>query len=157
MGTLTVFFNLVLSGNVSEHITDTFYGPNICALNKDGGGIRPYSCREHPTMLSNSSRTESHCSRPWKSFQPNSSGFETKGGCKAALHAARQYMNRGATHRRMLLKSDVRIAFNCKRRDIFLRAAQVKAPSMYRLLWQAYHEPSNLNFNNNVKKSESGI
>ena len=26
---------------VPEHIADTFYGANLCATNKDGGGIRP--------------------------------------------------------------------------------------------------------------------
>ena len=40
MGTSAVFVNLVLLGNVPEQIKYTFYGANICALNKDEGGVR---------------------------------------------------------------------------------------------------------------------
>ena len=51
-------------------------------------------------------------------FRPIQLGFETKGGCEAVVHAARQYLN-GASHRRVLLKLDVCNSFNCMRRDVF--------------------------------------
>ena len=70
-----------------------------------------------------------------------------------AVHAPRQYMN-GATHRRVLLKIDARKEFNCLRRDVILRVAPERASNMYKLLWQAYHQPKNLNFSNNVIKSQ---
>ena len=43
------------------------------------------------------------------------------------------------------------------RRDVILRAARDKAPSMYRVLWQAYHEPSIPLFSNIAMKSKSSI
>ena len=146
----------MLSGNVPEHITDTFFGANLCALNKDGGGIRPIAVGNTLRRLATKVGQKPIAHGLGNHFRPTQLGFETKGGCEAAVHATRQYLN-GASHRRVLLKLDVRNAFNCMRRDVFLRAAREKAPSMYRLLWQGYHEPSNLYFSNNVIKSESGI
>ena len=78
-------------------------------------------------------------------FRPTQLGFETKGGCEAAVHAARQYLN-GATQRRVLLKLDVRNGFYCMRSAVSLRATQENVPSMYRLLWQTCHEPYHLYF-----------
>ena len=39
--TLVVFTKQLSLGNVPEHIKDIFYVAKLCALNKDGGGIRP--------------------------------------------------------------------------------------------------------------------
>ena len=97
LGTLTVFVNLVLSGNVPEHITDTFYGANLCALNKDGGGIRPIAVGNTLRRLATKVGQRPIAHGLGNHFRPTQLGFETKGGCEAAVHAARQYLN-GATH-----------------------------------------------------------
>ena len=57
----------------------------------------------------------------------------------------------------MLLKIDMRNAFNSLRRDSFLSAARERADSMYSLLWQAYAEPSKLFFGEEELSSETGI
>ena len=126
MGTLTLFVNLVLSGNVPEHITDTFYGANLWALNKDGGGIRTISVGNTLRRLATMFGQKPIAHGLGNHFRRTQLGFKTKGGCKTAVHAARHHLN-GATYRRMLLKLDVRNAFNCLRRDAFLRAAREKA------------------------------
>ena len=43
------------------------------------------------------------------------------------------------------------------RRDVLHQTAREKAPSMYMLLWQGYHEPSKIYISDNAIKSESGI
>ena len=52
-------------------------------------------------------------------FRQTQLGLETRGGYKAVVHVARQYLN-GATHRRVLLKLDIRKVFTCMRWNVFL-------------------------------------
>ena len=51
----------------------------------------------------------------------------------------------------------MRNAFNCLRRDSFLSVARGRAAGLYRLLWQAYSEPSSLFFGKDILRSETGI
>ena len=51
----------------------------------------------------------------------------------------------------------VRKAFNCVGWDAFLRANRGKAPTFYKLMWQLYLEPPNLNFQNIVITLPSGL
>ena len=119
----------MLSGDVPEHIKDTFYGANPCALNQDGGGIRPIPVGNTLRRLAAKVGLKPIAHDLGNNFRPTQPGFETNGGCEAAVHAARQYLN-GATHLRVLLKLDVRNAFNCMRRYVFLRAARDALRSM---------------------------
>ena len=52
----------------------------------------------------------------------------------------------GLRHRRVLLKIDMRNAFNSLRRDSFLSVARVRTPGLYSLLWQACSSPTRLFF-----------
>ena len=54
----------------------------------------------------------------------------TKGGCEAAVHAARRYLSDGVG-KGVLLKIDMRNAFNCLHRDTFLSAARSRVPGLY--------------------------
>ena len=80
-----------------------------------------------------------------KELRPVQLGVSTRGGCQAAAHAARRYA-RDCRHRRVLLKIDMRNAFNSLRRDSFLSVARVRTPGLYSLLWQAYSSPTRLFF-----------
>ena len=78
-----------------------------------------------------------------ESLRPVQLGYSTKGGCEAAAHAARRYIE-GAQHRRVVFKIDMVNAFNSLRRDVFLAAARERARGLYRLLWQAYSRSTTL-------------
>ena len=91
-----------------------------------------------------------------KELQPVQLGFSCEGGCEAAAHAARRCL-KDCGHRRVLLKIDMRNAFNCLRRDRFLSVARSRAAELYRLLWQAYSAPSALFFGESRLRSETGI
>ena len=83
-------------------------------------------------------------------------GVSTSGGCVAATHAARRYV-RDCRNRRVLLKIDMRNAFNSLRRDSFLSVARVRTPGLYNLQWQAPSSPTRLFFGEEGFASETGI
>ena len=89
-------------------------------------------------------------------LRPVQLGVSTRGGCEAAAHAARRYA-RDCRHRRVLLKIDMRNAFNSLRRDSFLSVARVRTPGLYSLLWQAYSSQTRLFFGEEGFASETGI
>ena len=89
-------------------------------------------------------------------LRPVQLGVSTSGGCEAAARAARRYA-RDCRHRRVLLKIDMRNAFNSLRRDSFLSVARVRTPGLYSLLWQAYSSPTRLFFGEERFASETGI
>ena len=70
--------------------------------------------------------------------------------------ASRRYV-RECRHRRVLLKLDMRNAFNSPRRDSFLSVARFRTPGLYSLLWQAYSSPTRLFFGEEGFASERGI
>ena len=83
-------------------------------------------------------------------------GVSTSGGCEAEAHAARRYV-RDCRHRRVLLKINMRNAFNILRRDSFLSVARVRTPGIYNFLWQFYSSPTRLFFGEEKSASETGI
>ncbi|WP_240543054.1 hypothetical protein, partial [Solihabitans fulvus] len=89
-------------------------------------------------------------------LRPVQLGVSTSGGCEAAAHAARRYMT-DCNHKRVLLKIDMRNAFNTLRRDSFLSVARTRFPGIYKPLWQAYPSPSRLFFGEEGLASEAGI
>ena len=90
------------------------------------------------------------------SLRPVQLGVSTRGGCKAAVHAARHYLL-DATHRRVIFKVDMANAFNTIRQDVFLSAARERVPDLYELLWQAYSEPTSLFYGETGLVSATGI
>ena len=57
----------------------------------------------------------------------------------------------------VLLKIDLRNAFNSLRRDSFLSVARVRTPGLYSLLWQAYSSQTRLFFGEEEFASETDI
>ena len=72
------------------------------------------------------------------------------------MHATRLCLH-DSERREVLIKIDMRNAFNSLRRDTFLRVAQVRAQGLYSLLWQVYSNSSALFFGEDVLQSEEGI
>lgn len=154
--TLTEFVNVMLRGEVPNFAVPLLFGASICALQKKDGGIRPVAVGNTFRRLATKIGAKSMMAVLGEELRPVQLGVSTKGGCEAASHAARRYL-RDCDHRRVLLKVDMRNAFNCLRRDAFLSVARRRAPSLYRLLWQAYSSPSTLFFGEERLASETGI
>ena len=153
---LTDLVNLVLGGRVPEFAVPTFFGATLCGLRKRGGGIRPVAVGCTFRRLATKIGARPLSSALGSELSPVQLGFGCQGGCEAAAHAARRYLQ-GCAGGRVLLKIDMRNAFNSLRRDSFLLAARERAGSMYSLLWQAYAAPSKLFFGEEELSSETGI
>ena len=78
------------------------------------------------------------------------------GGGEAAAHATRHFAN-SLGHDQVILKVDMRNAFNSVRRDTFLWQVREHAPSLYPLMWQAYSEPSPLYHGTSEIDSATGL
>lgn len=154
--TLTEFVNMTLQGEIPAFARKVFYGASLCALFKKHGGIRPIAVGNTLRRLATKVGCAPLANRLGSQLRPVQLGFATKGGCEAAVHATRRYIA-NAPPDRVVLKLDLKNAFNCIRRDVFLQAARERTPSMYRLLWQAYSEHSLLFFGDETIRSATGI
>ena len=78
-------------------------------------------------------------------LRPMQLDFKTPGGCKAAVHAACQFLALGsADSPKIFLKLDYKNTFNNVRKDCLLPMVKEHFSSLYPLVWQAYSLPSNL-------------
>ena len=127
----------------------------MCPKKKDGG-ILPIAVGSSLRRLSVKVGSGPIVQALGEELRPVQLGVSSSGGCEAAAHAARRY-DRDCRNRRVLLKIDMRNAFNSLRRDSFLSVARVRTPGLYSLLWQAYSSPTRLFFGEEGFASETGI
>ena len=136
LSALTDLVNVMLKGKVPQFAVPILYGANECAIRKKDGGIRPIAVGSSLRRLSVKVGSRPIVQALGEELRPVQLGVSTSGGCEAAAHAARRYA-RDCCHRRILLKIDMRNAFNSLRRGSFLYVACVSTPRLYSLLWQA--------------------
>ena len=156
LDTLTRFVGMVLRGGVSADITSVFFGASLCALSKKDGGIRPIAVGNTLRRLATKMGAETVAGNLGRELQPVQLGVSTRGGCEAAAHGARNYVNE-AGDRRAFLKIDLANAFNCIRRDAFLSVIRNRVPSLYHLIWQCYSSDTMLLYGSEVIISETGV
>lgn len=156
LASLTKFVNLILRGEVPGFARSAFYGATLTALSKKDGGVRPIAVGNTLRRLATKVGAWSSSAALGGSLRPVQLGYASRGGCEAAAHAARRYLKESAS-KRVIFKVDMANAFNSLRRDVFLAAARSRVPGLYRLLWQAYSEPSNLFYGERSLVSATGI
>ena len=74
---------------------------------------------------------------------PRQLGYGIKGGCEAAVHSVKLYLDT-LNPNQALLKLDFRNAFNSIRRDKMLEAVQDLAPDLFPFVHSAYSSSSSL-------------
>ena len=150
--TLASFVQLVLEGRTPLSIRPIFFGANLTALHKKGGGIRPItvSCTLHHlvTKIAAGKVKEELTSL----LAPQQLGFGIKGGAEAAVHAARMYAGDLDDHH-WIGKLGLKNAFNYLRRDKMLLAIWELAPALYPFVHSSYSLPSSLFWHDNVLQS----
>ena len=156
LSALTDLVNVMLRGEVPQFAVLVLYGANECAIRKKRWGHPANYCRKHNQEIVSKSGSRPVVRALGEELRPVQLGVSTSGGCEAAGHAARRYV-RDCHHRRVLLKIDMRNAFNSLRRDLFLSVARVRTPGLFNLLWQAYSSPTRLFFTEEGFASETGI
>ncbi|XP_073960116.1 uncharacterized protein [Choristoneura fumiferana] len=144
----------MLSGRVCPEITDILYGANLCALVKKDGGIRPIAVGNTIRRIVSKICCRHALPDLTDLFQPIQLGFGSKGGCEAAVHAARTFLELGGGQ--VLLKVDVKNAFNAVDRAAFLTQVKEKIPGIYGYMWQSYASTSKLIFRKHLLHSAAG-
>ena len=80
------------------------------------------------------------------------------GGCEAAVHAVRAFVqSQVVPGDNVLVKLDMRNAFNTVRRDDFLEVSSSRAPSILRLASTAFATSSHRVIGNKTIHSETGV
>lgn len=153
---LTRLCNLMLEGDVLPEIAEILYGASLCALSKKDGGIRPIAVGNTIRRITAKICCQYYRDSLGATLRPTQLGFGTKGGCEAAVHATRTYINNNAGTSKVLLKIDFRNAFNTLERDIILECFKAQAPKMYKYMWQCYAKPSLLFFGDKTINSQVG-
>ena len=87
-------------------------------------------------------------------FQPIQMGFSVDGGCEAAVHATRIFIESDSGE--ILIKVDVKNAFNSVSRDAMLKEIKEFIPEIYPYLYQCYRNPTNLFFGDKIVLSANG-
>ena len=153
---LTAFSNLVLQGKTPTAVRPFFFGANLIALGKKGGGVRPIAVGLTLRRLAAKCAGSRFLHSVGPSMAPLQLGCGIPQGCKAAVHAARMYIqDLPSSH--VLLKLDFQNAFNTLRRDCMLNAVRESAQELYHFIHSAYEKPSNLFCGGQVIHSSEGI
>lgn len=132
---VTRLCNFMLKGKLNPDIRPFLYGASLCALQKKDGGIRPIAVGS--TFRRLVAKLCCHAVKnPMANFlQPHQVGFGTQLGCEAAIHATRAFALREGSAD-VILKLDVRNAFNCIERDVILSEVKTLIPAIFPFLYQ---------------------
>ncbi|KAF2894756.1 hypothetical protein ILUMI_11417 [Ignelater luminosus] len=106
-----------VAGKANHAITDILYGAPLCALSKKDGSIRPKSVGNTFRRLVAKLGCAHYRDSIGEFLHPKQLGFETKGGCEAAVHCCRTFIHQNTDTPEVLLKIDFRKVFNTVERD----------------------------------------
>ena len=94
---LAGFVNCLLQGEIHPQVSPVLFGGNLIALEKKSGSVHPiavgYMLRRIAAKCANSYTT----SQLTDYFNPIQMGVGVPGGCEAAVHATRRYIDATAT------------------------------------------------------------
>ncbi|XP_047992700.1 uncharacterized protein LOC125231302 [Leguminivora glycinivorella] len=153
---LTCLCNFLLKGMLNLQVTPYLYGASLCALSKKDGGIRPIAVGSVIRRLTAKLGCQAVRDVMSQYLQPHQIGFGTTRGCEAAIHATRTFVLERDNTDSVLVKVDLRNAFNCLNRDVMLQQVLERVPSLYPFLYQCYSASSNLYLKDELISSQVG-
>jgi hypothetical protein len=109
---ITSFVNMLLNGTCHDDYKHIFFGGRLIALNKKSGGIRPIAIGCTWRRLAAKCANAFACGKLGSMFSPRQVGVAVKGGCEAAVHATRRYIEHMSPDH-VVVKLDFSNAFNC--------------------------------------------
>lgn len=148
--------NFLLKGDLNPEICPYLYGASLCALEKKDGGIRPIAVGSVIRRLIAKLGCRAVRDEMAVTLNPHQLGFGTPLGCEAAIHAVRLFASDPKNAENVILKVDIKNAFNSIERDVMLTQARAKIPSLCPFLEQCYVSPTNLFFNGHKMLSQVG-
>ena len=126
------------------------------ALNKKSGGIRLIAIGFSLRRLASKKCANSFgINRLMSYFYPHQLGVGIPGGCEAAIHSARRYLQALPTDH-VLVKLDFTNTFNCLHRQDMLYSVRNRIPEIYPYCYSAYSQPSILFHGQYTTSSEEG-
>lgn len=148
--------NFLLSGQLNPEVCPYIYGASLCALSKKGGGLRPIAIGSTFRRLVAKLGCRAVREEMAAYLRPFQLGFGIRLGCEAAIHATRAFTQDSRNKECVIVKVDIKNAFNSVERDVLLSEVREKVPSLYPFLFQVYSSPSNLFYNGSVVLSQVG-
>ena len=158
LASLASLSNLILAGKVPQCARDALFSASLCALRKKDGGIRPIAVGS--TLRRLPARIAAHVAADLlgHEFRPVQLGVGTQLGCEAAVHGVREFVSRSEEETtRVVVKVDVKNAFNSVRRDVILSRIRDRCPALYPMVYQAYASPTPLLFGDEKILSATGV
>jgi len=152
---LTAFVNMVLSGRCPSEVAPVFFGGRLLALNKKSGGIRPIAIGFTLRRLTSKCANVHGVNHLKSFFQPRQLGVGTPGGCEAAIHSARRYLE-AMPSGHVMVKLDFTNAFNSLHRHDMLMSVLSRVPELYAYCHSAYSQPSKLFYGGYIISSAEG-
>ncbi|XP_063359932.1 uncharacterized protein LOC134649149 [Cydia amplana] len=117
---LTKLCNFLLGGKLNPLVCPYLYGATLCALKKKEGGVRPIAVGCTLRRLVAKLGCRAVRGEMASYLQPHQVGFGTRLGCEAAIHAVRAFALDPANSGCVIVKLDVKNAFNSLERDVLL-------------------------------------
>ncbi|XP_011555023.3 uncharacterized protein LOC105386209 [Plutella xylostella] len=157
LGSICSLANFMLKGMVNREVCPYLYGASLFALKKKDGGIRPIAVGNVIRRLVAKLGCRAVRQGMSSYLQPRQLGFGVPLGCEAAIHATRSFALSRGNSDDVIVKVDIRNAFNTVERDTVLSKVLEKIPSLYPFLHQCYSRPSNLFFGDSLMESRVGV
>ena len=157
---LTRLLNVIIRGKVPDFARNAIFGASLCALRKKDGGVRPIAVGSAYRRLAGRILAHQAASRLSPELSPIQLGVGVPHGCEAAVHAVREYIT-GLSESRdtslVLVKVDIKNAFNSLRRDVLLRRVRERCPELLPIVSHSYSAPTPLSFGDTVITSARGV
>ena len=159
LSSLAKLANVLLCGGVPDFACGALFGASLCALSKRDGGVRPIAVGSVLRRLTAKIASKHAVEIMADTFKPVQLGVGVPGGCEAAIHSARDFIQSSQTthEQQIIVKVDVRNAFNSIDRPVFLQKVLDHCPQIYPLLRQAYGFHTPLFYGDTQITSETGL
>ncbi|XP_029654080.1 uncharacterized protein LOC115227355 [Octopus sinensis] len=147
----------MLSGDLPELVRHFFFSAKLIALEKKGGGVRPIAVGSVFRRLASKMACRAVIPTLTPLMCPIQLGVGTPGGCEAAIHGIRAFnhVNNNTPH--IIVKLDIRNAFNTILRDSILENCLEFCPEIYNYILSSYAKPSTLVHGPYHISSSSGV
>ena len=155
LAALTLFVNSVLAGSCPQDIAPYFFGGRLLALSKSSEGICPIAVGLTLRRLACKCASSCGSKRLVSSFHLRQLGVGVAGGCEAAIHSARRFMENMPSDY-VVVKLDFSNAFNSLHRCEMLASVRDSLPELYPVCYSAYSRPSFLFFGSHIIESQEG-
>ena len=158
MNALANLCSKLLRGQIPKHACNLLFAANLTTLRKKDGGILPIAVVNVFRRLASKVAAKRVIPDLWRQLPPVQLGVGVSGGCEAAAHTVRAFVKSPVVPgNKVLVKLDMKNAFNTVRRDHFLEVCSSRAPSILRLASTAYATSSHLVIGNETILSETGV